>query len=106
MLDFFGQYNFTIDENDPDDHEIGIDPEMLGHIFENLLEDNKDKGAYYTPKAIVQYMCQQSLIHYLQSHLGERAELATLIRDKDPVDATDKNWVARTRTRSSSCWTT
>lgn len=69
LLDFFGQYNFTIDENDPDDHEIGIDPEMLGHIFENLLEDNKDKGAFYTPKAIVQYMCQQSLIYYLKQHL-------------------------------------
>ncbi len=69
LLDFFGQYNFTIDENDPDDHEIGIDPEMLGHIFENLLEDNKDKGAYYTPKPVVQYMCQQSLIYYLQSRL-------------------------------------
>ena len=70
LLDFFGQYNFTIDENDPDDHEIGIDPEMLGHIFENLLEDNKDKGAYYTPKPVVQYMCQQSLIYYLQSRVG------------------------------------
>ncbi|MEO8351932.1 MAG: hypothetical protein ABI680_09385, partial [Chthoniobacteraceae bacterium] len=56
LLEFFGQYHFTIDENDPEDHEIGIDPEMLGHIFENLLEDNKDKGAYYTPKAVVQYM--------------------------------------------------
>ena len=38
---------------------------MLGHIFENLLEDNKDKGAYYTPKEIVHYMCQESLIEYL-----------------------------------------
>ncbi len=69
LLDFFGQYNFTIDENDPLDHEVGIDPEMLGHIFENLLEDNKDKGAYYTPKVIVQHMCQESLIQYLKAHL-------------------------------------
>lgn len=94
LLEFFGQYNFTIDENDPDDHEVGIDPEMLGHIFENLLEDNKDKGAFYTPKAIVQYMCQQSLIHYLQQHLGERDELVQLVRFKDAGSATDKNnWV-------------
>jgi len=42
LLEFFDQYHFTIDENEP---------EMLGHIFENLLEDNKDKGAYYTPIA-------------------------------------------------------
>lgn len=68
LMDFFAKYNFTIDENDPDDSEVGIDPEMLGHIFENLLEDNKDKGAFYTPKEIVQYMCRQSVIQYLKTH--------------------------------------
>ena len=67
LFKFFSSYNFTIDENDPDDAEIGVDPEMLGRIFENLLEDNKDKGAFYTPKEIVQYMCKESLIAYLQS---------------------------------------
>lgn len=65
LFNFFGEYNFTIDENDPSDAEIGVDPEMLGKIFENLLEDNKDKGAFYTPKEIVQYMCRESLISYL-----------------------------------------
>jgi hypothetical protein len=100
LLEFFGQYNFTIDENDPDDHEIGIDPEMLGHIFENLLEDNKDKGAFYTPKAIVQYMCQQSLIYYLKSHLGDRPEIETLVRRKDPGDPADKsNWIRQNAKR-------
>ena len=68
LMEFFAMYNFTIDENDPDDSEVGIDPEMLGHIFENLLEDNKDKGAFYTPKEIVQYMCRQSIIQYLKTH--------------------------------------
>lgn len=67
LFDFFDRYNFTIDENDPEDAEVGIDPEMLGRIFENLLEDNKDKGAYYTPKEIVEYMCRESIIAYLQS---------------------------------------
>lgn len=71
MLDFFSSYNFTIDENDPDDAEIGVDPEMLGRIFENLLEDNKDKGAFYTPKEIVQYMCRESLIAYLQTDIED-----------------------------------
>ena len=65
LFDLFSQYNFTIDENDPNDAEVGVDPEMLGKIFENLLEDNKDKGAFYTPKEIVQYMCRESLIAYL-----------------------------------------
>lgn len=67
LFTVFSQYNFTIDENDPSDAEVGIDPEMLGQIFENLLEDNKDKGAYYTPKEIVRYMCKESLISYLQN---------------------------------------
>lgn len=68
LMEFFSMYNFTIDENDPEDSEVGIDPEMLGHIFENLLEDNKDKGAFYTPKEIVQYMSKESVIQYLIAH--------------------------------------
>ncbi|BAZ85856.1 Eco57I restriction-modification methylase domain-containing protein [Dolichospermum compactum] len=68
LFNVFDQYNFTIYEDDPLDHTIAVDPEMLGHIFENLLEDNKDKGAYYTPKEIVHYMCQESLIEYLNTY--------------------------------------
>lgn len=71
LLTMLSQYNFTIDENDPNDAEVGVDPEMLGRIFENLLEDNKDKGAFYTPKEIVQYMCRESLIAYLQTDQKE-----------------------------------
>lgn len=69
FLDFLSAFNFTIHEDSPGDHTIAVDPEMLGHIFENLLEDNKDKGAYYTPKPIVHYMCQESLIEYLLTEL-------------------------------------
>jgi len=69
LFNFFNQYNFTIYEDDPNDQTVAVDPEMLGHIFENLLEDNKDKGAYYTPKEIVHYMCQESLIEYLCEYL-------------------------------------
>jgi len=65
LFTFLASYNFTVDENDPDDAEIGVDPEMLGKIFESLLEDNKAKGAFYTPKEIVRYMCKESLIAYL-----------------------------------------
>lgn len=67
LFEFFNQYNFTIYEDDPNDQTVAVDPEMLGHIFENLLEDNKDKGAFYTPKNIVHYMCQESLIEYLST---------------------------------------
>lgn len=78
LFDFFDSYNFTIDENDPNDAEVGVDPEMLGKIFENLLEDNKDKGAFYTPKEIVRYMCQESLTAYLQTGI-EDAEVKEYI---------------------------
>ncbi len=72
LFSFLASYNFTVDENDPDDAEIGVDPEMLGKIFESLLEDNKAKGAFYTPKEIVRYMCKESLIAYLVSAVETR----------------------------------
>jgi hypothetical protein len=72
LFTFFDQYNFTVYEDSPDEHTVAVDPEMLGHIFENLLEDNKDKGAFYTPKEIVHYMCRESLIEYLYTYLNPR----------------------------------
>lgn len=74
LFAFLASYNFTVDENDPDDAEIGVDPEMLGKIFESLLEDNKAKGAFYTPKEIVRYMCKESLIAHLASKLPDVAD--------------------------------
>jgi len=75
LFEFLASYNFTVDENDPDDAEVGVDPEMLGKIFESLLEDNKSKGAFYTPKEIVRYMCKESLIAYLVSKVGNSGGL-------------------------------
>lgn len=88
LLNLFLQYNFTIDENDPNDAEIGVDPEMLGKIFENLLEDNKDKGAFYTPKEIVRYMCKESLISYLCSNNGVKHadSIKTLVNNHQLTD--------------------
>ncbi|MBO5462942.1 MAG: Eco57I restriction-modification methylase domain-containing protein [Clostridia bacterium] len=67
ILDIFDRYNFTISEDEPMEREVAVDPEMLGKIFENLLDvkDRKSKGAFYTPREIVHYMCQESLINYL-----------------------------------------
>ena len=67
ILDIFDRYNFTMSEDEPMEREVAIDPEMLGKIFENLLEikDRKSNGAFYTPREIVHYMCQESLINYL-----------------------------------------
>ncbi len=92
IVDFFAAYNFTIDENDPNDAEVGVDAEMLGRIFENLLEDNKDKGAFYTPKEIVQYMCRESLIAYLQTETGiEEARLRKFVTEHDIKDCIAMN---------------
>ena len=94
MLDFFSSYNFTIDENDPDDAEVGVDPEMLGRIFENLLEDNKDKGAFYTPKEIVSYMCRESLITYLQTDIDDKATKETIRKFVTNHDANELGSIA------------
>jgi len=69
ILDVFDRYNFTVWEDEPLEKEVAIDPEMLGKVFENLLEvkDRKSKGTYYTPREIVHYMCQESLINYLDT---------------------------------------
>ena len=84
FLDFLQAFNFTVHEDSPDDHTIAVDPEMLGHIFENLLEDNKDRGTFYTPKEIVHYMCQESLMEYIVTESGLQKEIVEkLVRYKE-----------------------
>lgn len=63
-------------EDEPMEREVAIDPEMLGKVFENLLEinDRKSKGAFYTPREIVHHMCQESLINYLTNTLSIHEE--------------------------------
>jgi len=74
ILDIFDRYNFTVKEDEPLEKEVAVDPEMLGKVFENLLEvkDRKSKGTYYTPREIVHYMCQQSLINYLFTEVNDK----------------------------------
>ena len=79
------QYNFTIDENSIYDAEVSIDPEMLGTIFENLLAEidpdteksaRKSTGSFYTPREIVDYMVEQSLVQYLKTKTAINDEVA------------------------------
>lgn len=94
ILDFLNLYNFTIDEEEPLEKEIAVDPEMLGKIFENLLEigDRKDKGAFYTPREIVHYMCQESLANYLSNKVGVNYdEINQFIRYGDVLSQYDWN---------------
>lgn len=86
VLDVFDRYNFTIKEDEPLDKEVAVDPEMLGKVFENMLDitERKSKGAFYTPREIVHYMCQESLIHYLDNALEEKVpkkNIETYIRE-------------------------
>lgn len=82
-------YNFTIDENTSFDEELSIDPEMLGRIFENLLAEinpetgesaRKSTGSYYTPRIIVDYMVDESLVLYLRQRTGiEEGKLKAIV---------------------------
>jgi len=87
LFNFFNGFNFTVYENSPEEHTVAVDPEMLGHIFENLIDYNKDTGTFYTPKEIVQYMTQESLIEYLNTHLQkEREVIENLIKNQTSAD--------------------
>lgn len=92
ILDIFDRYNFTMSEDEPLEREVAIDPEMLGKVFENLLEveDRKSKGAFYTPREIVHYMCQETLIQYLINETGLKEQdirdfilLGDFLKDED-----------------------
>ena len=90
VLDIFDRYNFTVKEDEPLEKEVAVDPEMLGKVFENLLEikDRKSKGTYYTPREIVHYMCQESLAYHLATELegkAEKEEIETLIKYGEAV---------------------
>ena len=67
LFKIFDRYNFTVCEDEPLEREVAVDPEMLGKIFESLLdlEERRSQGTFYTPRWIVHYMCRESLIRYL-----------------------------------------
>ena len=95
ILDIFDRYNFTVNESEPLDKEVAIDPEMLGKVFENLLEikDRKSKGAFYTPREIVHYMCQESLINYLKTETKNsipNSDIEFFIRKGSQIIQNDK----------------
>jgi len=87
ILDVFDRYNFTIKEDEPLEKEVAVDPEMLGKVFENMLEvtERKSKGAFYTPREIVHYMCQESLIHYLDNRLNTYASTPELVEPQADI---------------------
>lgn len=83
IIDILKRYNFTVEENTPFDKEVSLDPELLGKVFENLLASfnpetqttaRKQTGSFYTPREIVQYMVDESLVAHLKRTVGEELE--------------------------------
>ncbi|MCB1159349.1 MAG: Eco57I restriction-modification methylase domain-containing protein, partial [Leptospiraceae bacterium] len=79
LIDILHSYKFTIAENTPIDEDIALDPELLGQVFENLLASynpetkttaRKQTGSFYTPREIVDYMVDESLIAHLKNSLS------------------------------------
>ena len=67
LLYFLENHNFTIEEDTPLEVEVALDPEMLGKVFENLLEEEErgQSGTFYTPRSVVAFMCREALAAYL-----------------------------------------
>ena len=74
LISILSRYNFTIEENSPEEQQVALDPELLGKVFENLLgaynpetreTARNQSGSFYTPREIVNYMVDESLIAYL-----------------------------------------
>ena len=74
LISILSRYNFTIEENSPEEQQVALDPELLGKVFENLLgaynpetreTARSQSGSFYTPREIVNYMVDESLIAYL-----------------------------------------
>ena len=84
ILDVFDRYNFTVNEAEPLEKEVAVDPEMLGLVFENLLPENvrHASGTFYSPRVIVHYMCQQALLLYLTARVPDipHADLVLFLR--------------------------
>jgi TaqI-like C-terminal specificity domain/Eco57I restriction-modification methylase len=91
ILDIFDRYNFTVNEAERLERDVAIDPEMLGNVFENLLvkEERGQSGTYYTPQVIVSYMCRQSLLNYLATHLLDTNEQFSV--DRQELTRSDLN---------------
>ena len=71
----FNRYNFTVSEATPLDTEVAVDPEMLGKLFEETVNERHSSGAYYTPRPVVSFMCREALKGYLSGqHIPDMDE--------------------------------
>jgi type I restriction-modification system DNA methylase subunit len=112
LYSHLNEFNFTVDESTPEYEQIAIDPEMLGRVFENLLasivpetadaaNERKNKGAFYTPREIVSFMCKESLKEYLKSKLNEESLFEGINK---LIDLNDANFVELKSTGLANLW--
>ena len=96
LISILSRYNFTIEENSPEEQQVALDPELLGKVFENLLgaynPETKEtarnqSGSFYTPREIVNYMVDESLISYL----GNTAFVRSLFSPEFVYDKTKED---------------
>lgn len=93
ILGFFNGYNFTISENVQGDEDVAVDPEMLGKVFENMLEaeERGKSGTFYTPRGIVNFMCVEVLSRYLADETGMTPDAIRELIELDP-DLPDRDF--------------
>ena len=82
IFNFLESYNFTIAEDSPLDQEVAVDPEMIGKVYESLVnvseetDERGDSGIFYTPRTEIDLMCRLALVDSLTNHLGEEHKSA------------------------------
>ena len=108
IFDFLENYNFTIAEDSPLDQEVAVDPEMIGKVYESLVnvstetDERGDAGIFYTPRTEIDMMCRLALVDNLTNHLGEehKSRLYETIFAFEP----DEKTTADQKLRDSNLW--
>ena len=99
LTDLFDRFNFTVMESTPFDIEVAVDPEMLGKVFEELVTERHESGAYYTPRPVVSFMCREALKGYLHNRVSALSEddIRAFVddRDTDGISVSDAREIGR-----------
>ncbi len=119
ILDIFDRYNFTVNEEEPLEKEVALDPELLGKTYEKLnairadnfdeyyqvlrsgkkgeeTKFNREYGVYYTPRQIVHYMCQESLINFLGTNLScNRKDIEDFVKFGDSIQEIEEIYLEK-----------
>ena len=102
LTGLFNRYNFTVMEATPLDTEVAVDPEMLGKLFEETVNERHSNGAYYTPRPVVAFMCREAIKGYLEGRgiAGlDAAKIAELVDNRSPEAITTQQGVGSRQRR-------